>query len=77
MLKWFQQHKTPLLFAVILSLLYWSFAYQLVRSDFVKLITLYAALLPNPPAYKNTGVEFLDTRCFGLFFSAPIFSGYS
>lgn len=77
MLKWFQQHKTPLLFAVILSLLYWSFAYQLVRSDFVKLITLYAALFYlTHLLIKIQGWNFWILAVLG-FFSAPIFSGYS
>ncbi len=37
-------YKIPLLFAVISIAFYLSFGYDLVRSDFIKLITLYASL---------------------------------
>lgn len=74
MLKWFQQHKTPLLFAVILSLLYWSFAYQLVRSDFVKLITLYATLFYlTHLLIKIQGWNFWILAVLGFFFRLLFF----
>ncbi|MEL6811316.1 MAG: glycosyltransferase 87 family protein [Bacteroidota bacterium] len=37
-------HKIPLLFALLSAILYWVFAYNLIRSDFGKLISLYGAL---------------------------------
>ena len=37
-------YRIPLLMVAASLLFYWSFAYQLVRSDFIKLISLYAAL---------------------------------
>lgn len=39
-----QQHKIPLLFTIISILFYLTFAYDLLRTDYVKLITLYSAL---------------------------------
>lgn len=38
------KYKTPFLFSIILSVLYASFAYDLERFDFIKLISLYTAL---------------------------------
>ncbi|GAL79004.1 hypothetical protein JCM19274_3562 [Algibacter lectus] len=37
-------NKQPLLLALFSVLLYWAFAYSLVRTDYVKLIGLYVAL---------------------------------
>ncbi len=37
-------YKLPLLFLTVMGVLYGSFAYNLIRSDFAKLITLYVAL---------------------------------
>lgn len=37
-------HKLPLLFGLLSLLLYWVFAYDLDRNDFVKLLSLYAGL---------------------------------
>lgn len=44
MLAYLKTHRLPLLFALACVLLYGVFAYDLVRSDFVKLISLYGAL---------------------------------
>ncbi len=44
MLKELKLYKNPLFFAVLSIVFYISFAYNLERSDFVKLISLYAAL---------------------------------
>ncbi|QLE00794.1 mannosyltransferase [Galbibacter sp. BG1] len=44
MLTYWKTHKYPLIFAIASLLFYWSFAYDLHRSDFAKLIGLYAAL---------------------------------
>ena len=37
-------HKVPLLFALLSLLFYYTFAYQLERTDFIKLLSLFAAL---------------------------------
>jgi len=37
-------HKLPLLFALLSLVLYWVFAYKLVRNDFITLFSLYGAL---------------------------------
>lgn len=44
MKKFLSQHKIPLLLLLTASAFYWSFAYDLERSDFFKLFSLYAAL---------------------------------
>ncbi len=44
MLSFLKRNKIPLLFILFSGGFYWSFAYDLSRSDFVKLIGLYAAL---------------------------------
>jgi len=44
MQSYWQLHRYPILFAVACILFYWSFAYNLVRTDYVKLFTLFAAL---------------------------------
>ncbi len=44
MKNFYQLHKTSLLFVVVAMAFYFSFAYDLVRSDFIKLIGLYAGL---------------------------------
>lgn len=44
MLNFIKLHRTVLLLAVVSSVMYASFAYDLVRSDFFKLIFLYTAL---------------------------------
>lgn len=43
-MKFIKQNKIPLLFAVLSTAFYLSFAYDLERTDFLKLITLYGAL---------------------------------
>ncbi len=43
-ISFFQQHKIPLLLAFASVLFYLSFAYDLVRTDYTKLITIYIAL---------------------------------
>ncbi|WP_296386591.1 mannosyltransferase [Winogradskyella sp.] len=40
----FKYHKTPLLFVLLSSIFYLSFAYDLVRTDIIKLLLLYTAL---------------------------------
>ncbi|GAL70377.1 hypothetical protein [Jejuia pallidilutea] len=37
-------NKAPLLLALASLVFYWAFAYNLVRTDYIKLITLYVAL---------------------------------
>jgi len=44
MKSFFRNHKTPLLLVFTAGLFYASFSYDLVRSDFIKLITLYTGL---------------------------------
>lgn len=44
MLKYWKLHKFPLLFSALSIALYLSFGYDLQRTDFIKLITLYGAL---------------------------------
>ncbi|MBK5212060.1 MAG: DUF2029 domain-containing protein [Flavobacteriaceae bacterium] len=44
MIQKLRLYKTPLLFAILSIAFYISFAFDLERSDFIKLITLYAAL---------------------------------
>lgn len=44
MQSYWRLHKYPILFAVACILFYWSFAYNLVRTDFVKLALLFGAL---------------------------------
>lgn len=44
MLNFIKTYRTPLLFALLSALMYGSFAYDLDRSDFPKLITLYGVL---------------------------------
>lgn len=43
-MKFWKLHKIPLLFILISILFYWSFAFDLVRSDYIKLLSLYAGL---------------------------------
>jgi alpha-1,6-mannosyltransferase len=44
MLKLFQENKVPFLIAAIVAVMFGSFAYDLVRTDFIKLFTLYGGL---------------------------------
>lgn len=44
MQAYWRLHRYPILFAVACILFFWSFAYQLVRTDFVKLFMLFGAL---------------------------------
>ena len=44
MKNFYELHKASLLFIVVVVAFYFSFAYDLVRSDFIKLIGLYAGL---------------------------------
>ena len=44
MLSYWRLHKYPIFFAVACMLFYWSFAYNLERTDFAKLFMLFAAL---------------------------------
>ena len=55
----FKYHKTPLLFIVLSSIFYLSFAYDLVRTDITKLLLLYVALLVFAyQVIKTTGFYF-------------------
>jgi len=44
MQSYWRLHRYPILFAVACILFYWSFAYNLVRTDFVKLFMLFGAI---------------------------------
>ncbi|MCK0161558.1 polyprenol phosphomannose-dependent alpha 1,6 mannosyltransferase MptB [Allomuricauda sp. F6463D] len=44
MQSYWRLHKYPILFAIACILFYWSFAYNLVRTDYVKLFMLFGAL---------------------------------
>nr|WP_288935456.1 mannosyltransferase [uncultured Allomuricauda sp.] len=44
MQSYWRLHRYPIFFAVACILFYWSFAYNLVRTDFVKLLMLFVAL---------------------------------
>ncbi|WP_375325547.1 mannosyltransferase [Flagellimonas sp. GZD32] len=44
MQSYWRLHRYPILFAVACLLFYWSFAYHLVRTDYVKLFMLFGAL---------------------------------
>ncbi|GLU43625.1 glycosyltransferase 87 family protein [Allomuricauda sp. NBRC 101325] len=44
MQSYWRLHRYPILFAVACILFYWSFAYNLVRTDYVKFFMLFAAL---------------------------------
>jgi alpha-1,6-mannosyltransferase len=55
----YKYHKTPLLFVVLSSIFYLSFAYDLVRTDITKLLLLYAALFVFAfTIVKTTGFYF-------------------
>lgn len=43
-MNFLKTNRIPLLYAILCSIFYWVFAYDLVRSDFIKLITLFLAL---------------------------------
>ncbi len=43
-ITYWKLHKIPILLALLSLFLYYTFAYQLVRTDFIKLLTLFAAL---------------------------------
>ena len=62
-------YKIPLLFALLSIVLYISFGYDLVRSDFLKLISLYAGLFISPyfliEKYK---LPFGFLVCLGIIF---------
>jgi len=62
-------HKVAILLGVLSVVLYFVFAYQLIRSDFIKLITIYAALFLL--CYKLIQFEKFNTRL--LFGSGLIF----
>ncbi|MBC6998994.1 mannosyltransferase [Cytophaga sp. FL35] len=44
LIRYWKLHKIPILLALLSCIFYYVFAYQLIRTDFVKLITLFAAL---------------------------------
>ncbi len=55
----FKYHKTPLLFILLSSIFYVSFAYDLVRTDIIKLILLYVGLFVFAfQIIKTTGFYF-------------------
>ena len=43
-MQYWKLHKIPLLFTVMSILFYWSFAYDLIRTDYIKLLCLYVGL---------------------------------
>lgn len=68
-LKFLKAYKTPVLLALLGVIFYWIFGYNLLRSDFIKLISLYAALFFL--AYqliKMYGWNFWLLAGFGLVF---------
>lgn len=62
-------YKLPLLLAFISGLLFWAFAYNLARTDYIKLITLYVALFvlfyKLVKTFKNH-LAFLGYLAFGF-----------
>ncbi len=62
-------YKLPLLLALSSGFLYWAFAYDLARTDYIKLLTLYAALFALfyklVQIFKNE-IAFLSYLAFGL-----------
>lgn len=68
-MNFFKDNKIPLLFAVLCILLYGSFAYDLSRTDFAKLITLYGALFfITYKLVKIYGINFWLLAGFGVLF---------
>ena len=68
-------NRIPLFFALMCVLFYWIFAYDLLRSDFTKLITLYGALFFS--AYqliKKYGWNFWLLTGFGVVFRCVFLS---
>lgn len=65
MTTYLKLHKVAILLGILSVVLYFVFAYQLIRSDFIKLITLYAALFLL--CFKLIQFEKFNTRLlFGL-----------
>lgn len=68
-MSFFRNNKIPLLFALLCALLYGSFAYDLVRTDFAKLITLYGALFfISYQLINRYGFNFWLLAGFGILF---------
>jgi len=44
MFSYWKLHKIPILLVLVSCVFYWAFAYDLIREDFIKLLTLYASL---------------------------------
>lgn len=64
-----QQHKFAILFALIIGFLYGTFAYELERSDFIRLISLFAGLfIITYQLIKIYGWNFWLLSGLGLFF---------
>ncbi|KJD31570.1 mannosyltransferase [Tamlana nanhaiensis] len=70
-------YKIPLLLVLASMLFYWSFAYNLVRTDYIKLVTLYSALFYL--FYKIVNIFKQNTKaltafafCFRAFFILAI-----
>ncbi len=62
-------HKLPLLMAISSILFYWGFAYDLVRTDYIKLITLYSAVFMffyKLVTYFKSNILFLSYLAFGF-----------
>jgi len=71
MLEYWKYNKVSILFAGIGILFYWNFAYQLERTDFIKMITLWGALFFV--SYKLIQLHPNDTRfltAIGILFRA-------
>jgi hypothetical protein len=68
-LNFFRNNKIPLVIALLCGLLYSSFAYDLVRHDFAKLITLFGALFfISFKLVKVYGENFQLLAAFGVLF---------
>ncbi|MCL6294038.1 mannosyltransferase [Jejuia spongiicola] len=65
----FKLNKTPLLLALVSLLLYISFAYDLIRTDYIKLVMLYGALwflFYKLVQFLKTNIKLLTWLAFGL-----------
>lgn len=68
-MNFIKTYKLPLLITLVCCFLYWSFTYDLVRSDFIKLITLYGALfILSWQLIKFLGHQFWVLATIGIIF---------
>ncbi len=69
LLNFIKLYKIPLLFAVLSIAFYFSFTYDLERSDYVKLLTLYASLFFSAYLFiEKFKINFWLLASFGIFF---------